>query len=341
MDEIRGTHFDIYSDSVAHGDKGRSGDHLAVRKFDSDRIVLLAVADGVGSHRCDWLASRTACQSVSETFEKATDPLEERLRRSILRAHRDIRSATGDASGMLSTLVTVAWPCAEDWFLWAGIGDSRIYRFSGREDLLLTEDDVGRVILRLNNEVVLSSGAPVFSAGLTKALGQGEDLQFEVRKCEFLPGESVALATDGMHGKGTFLSSLREALHREDMGTVVPSLVRQCSSSNQDDAALVVLRRNDIALADPLYLAAVTQMEDFRQQGLWGHIMCRILSGLLAEAAASGNSDRVRFCLEYSRRFSVYFRREALITIFDHALRENKLDRKAVHLLRTSISHSI
>jgi hypothetical protein len=241
---------------------------------------------------------------------------------------------------MLSTLVAVVWPKNDDWILCVGIGDSRIYRFAAREDLLLTEDDVGRVVLSLNNEVVLSAGAPVFSPRLTKALGQRDELQFEVRKCEFLEGESLALATDGMHGKGVFLSGLREALHREDLGTAVPSLVRHCSSLNQDDAALVVLRRNDVARAQSRYMASVIRMQDFREEGLWGHIVCLVPEVMLREAVDAGDSDRAQVCLEYAQRFSVRLRRDVLIAILDSVLRDHKLDRKTIHALRTTISRS-
>jgi serine/threonine protein phosphatase PrpC len=338
MHDLFARRFDIFSDSVAFGGKDRSGDFLLVRAFKSERIVLMAVADGVGSHRCDWLASRSACESVAEEFEQTVGPVDERLRECVVHAHRNVRGATGDAVGMLSTLIAVAWPEDDDRIFFVGIGDSRIYLLKARQDLLLTEDDVVQAVLRLNDEVVFSAGAPVFTSGLTKALGQKGNLEFEVRTCDFLKGESLALATDGMHGKGSFVSGIREALHRSDLEAAVPPLVRHYASLNEDDAALVLLRRNDIAGPIAAYEEAITRMQDFREEGLWGHIMSRVLEVTLREAVTAGDFDRAQSCLAYMQRYSIFLRRDVLASIFEVTLREGKLDRNIIQMFRTVIS---
>ncbi len=338
MHDLCAPRFDVFSDSVAYGGKEASGDSLLVRRFGAEGIVLLAVADGVGSHRCDWLASRTACESVAEKFEGAPGPVDERLGECVLHAHRNVRSATGAAAGMLSTLVAAAWPEDEDRIFFVGIGDSRIYLFKPRQEVLLTEDDVARSVVKLNKQVVFSAGAPMFASGLTKALGQNDDIEFEVRQRDFLKGESIVLATDGMHGKGSFVSGIREALHGDDLEAAIPSLVRHYASLNEDDAAVVLLRRNDIGGPISEYEELIMRMRDFRGEGLWGHVMSRVLEATLREAVTAGDSGKARSCLAYMQTYSIFLRCDVLVPMFEAALRQGKLDRKVIHLFRTVIS---
>ncbi len=339
MRNLYGAQYDVLSDCVAHGDKDKSGDSVSIRRFDSEGILLLIVADGVGSHRCDWLASQTVCRGIAEAFNNSGKQIPSRLKESVLCAHSQVRNATGSAAGMLSTVVSVVWPIGENRIYYVSIGDSRIYRFSCRDEMLLSKDNVGRVVLRINQEIVLSAGVPVFAQGLTQAIGQADPLQFEIQESEFFEGESLALATDGMHGKGAFIPGINEALIHEDLQTRVSALVRQHSSLNRDDAALVLLRRNDVR-ADQIknYENALMGMQDFRESSLFGHIMSRTLAKRLTCAVAEGDSSSVWDCLNYMQKFSICLPRDGMLALFDAVISAQRFDRKVIQTFRSIIS---
>jgi len=133
--------------------------------------------------------------------------------------------------------------CDRAWYTSAG--DSRIYRFTSIGIGQLTEDDQGQVLVRIANEPAMAGGMPVFARGLTKALGQQSDLSVEVSTSPLAPGESLLLATDGMHGSGVGAERLLGLLNRIDLSSALDELVGWCRSQFEDDATALVLRRND------------------------------------------------------------------------------------------------
>ena len=63
-------------------EKSRNGDHALVRN-QGEGLVVLAVADGVGSRPCDWRASEVACATAVEGIEEASGPLTGRIEAGI------------------------------------------------------------------------------------------------------------------------------------------------------------------------------------------------------------------------------------------------------------------
>jgi protein phosphatase len=191
--------YNIYFDSFPKAGKERNGDSSQVRELLKEGLVLLTVADGVGSHVCDWHASETTCKVVCDCFAQAEGPLTERLRLGIQRAHAQVRDENGNCAGAQSTLIAVVWESNENRIHYASVGDSRLYKLSSQRIVQLTNDDTASVLATVGGEPVLSAGVPLFIKGLTKAIGQQEVLDVNVHSSDFLEGESLVLATDGMH----------------------------------------------------------------------------------------------------------------------------------------------
>jgi PPM family protein phosphatase len=109
--------------------------------FHADSSACWAVADGLGSHNAGEQASKTAVETVLESFRRNPE-----LSTAALEGHID---AAQDAilkmqqrdpamAGMRTTLVVLISDARQA--LWAHVGDSRLYRFQARGLTAQTED---------------------------------------------------------------------------------------------------------------------------------------------------------------------------------------------------------
>src|SRR5690348_8524500 len=91
------------------------------------------MADGLGGHRGGAIASRLAVDAALASFEAdsriSTDALTEHLNRAN-RAVLERQSSDPELASMRTTLVALL--ASADVALWAHVGDSRLYRFSGK-----------------------------------------------------------------------------------------------------------------------------------------------------------------------------------------------------------------
>lgn len=330
--------YNVYSHSLPKPGKERNGDSSLVLKLPEENLVILTVADGVGSHVCDWFASETTCETVCESFVQATGRIADRLRLSVQRAHDRVRGATGGCAGAQSTLVAAVWETGENIIHYASAGDSRLYKHTSRELVQLTGDDTASVLATVGGEPVLSAGMPVFIKGLTKAIGQQEVLDVNVHSREFEPGEALVLATDGMHGYGLFVQDLEVLLAKDDLEIALVALVQRHSTANNDDATLIILRRSDMpGRTRDLYEEALERQLDYRRQGLFGHLMAAHLKSVLSVAAEMNDGKKMRLCFEYAEKFNLLPDRAYLIELLSQLIRGGAADRNLVQRVRRAI----
>jgi len=300
--------------------------------------VLLTVADGVGSHVCDWFASERTCRVMCESFAHSTGQITERLQLGIQRAHDQVRSETGRCAGAQSTLVAVVWEIRENRIHYASAGDSRLYQQISRGMVQLTDDNAASVLATVAGEPVLSAGMPVFIRGITKAIGQQGALNVSVHSREFGEGEALVLATDGMHGYGSFVPDLEGALTKDDLEITLPGLVQRHSIANNDDATIIILRRSDLPeRARELYAEALERQLDYREQGLFGHLMAAHLKRELARAGGAGDGRRLALCIEYAESFNLLPGRAHLIELLSLMIKGGSADRQLVQRVRRAI----
>ena len=100
----------------------------------------LAVADGVGSRPCDWRASEVACATAVEGIQEATGPLARQIEAGIRKAHWTVGRETGRCEGMLAAVALAAWPRGSEEVVFAGVGDTRIYRIRPGRVEQITEE---------------------------------------------------------------------------------------------------------------------------------------------------------------------------------------------------------
>lgn len=172
---------------------------------------LFAVADGVGGHEKGEVASRTAIETVLEGFREASrgEPLSGLLGKLVRRANTRVLDV-GMNSGMATTLVACA--LRYDRAVVAHVGDSRCYLVRGKSATLLTRDhtvanDQARLGLLSSSEVAEAETRHI----LSRSLGTELSVNAEIDDHQVLPGDTLLLCSDGLHG----------AISAEDIARVV------------------------------------------------------------------------------------------------------------------------
>ena len=161
---------------------------------------LFAVADGVGGHEKGEVASRTAIETVLEGFRQASrgEPLSGLLEKLVRRANTRVLDA-GMNSGMATTLVACA--LRYDRAVVAHVGDSRCYLVRGRAATLLTRDhtianEQARLGLLSSSEAAEAETRHI----LSRSLGAELSVSAEINDYQVLPGDTLLLCSDGLHG---------------------------------------------------------------------------------------------------------------------------------------------
>jgi serine/threonine protein phosphatase PrpC len=140
-------------------------------RFELDRPLLCAVADGMGGHAAGDVASRLAVQHLSENAAGLTDADD------VVALLRDINARIfaemdkDPATRRMGTTV-VGLVLLHDRVVWFNVGDSRLYRHRNGFLRQISVDDVPAVVraaadagarMRLSHQIIQSlGGAPTF-----------------------------------------------------------------------------------------------------------------------------------------------------------------------------------
>ncbi len=307
--------YQVFTEQVSAANKSRSADALIVSELAEENILLVAVADGGVSIACGWDASQTACSVTASTFASGTGPVAERIRQSILQAHQSIRESIGERSGMQATLAVAVWEKDTDVIHYACIGDSRIYLFGPRYFRQLKQGETATALLKSDQksepvkseiEPESSDAKPLTAVPPSRIIGREESLAFSVFQDLFVEGQSLVLATDGMHGGGRFIRAMLSLLDQQMPGSQLPGFVGNQSTENSDDATLVVVRRSDRSpTASQDLEKCVAEQKDIRSLGVPSYIAASIISEKLLQCALDGSSETADRYLDYLERFRI------------------------------------
>lgn len=172
---------------------------------DSDRAMLLVLADGMGGAPAGDVASRLAVDSVASAFasSESTAEILECLRRALEGANRAVYAASrsrADWLGMGTTCTAMAVRGSEAWI--AHVGDSRAYRVRGGWALQLTEDHSlvgGRV--RAREITAEQARTDSLRHLVTRCVGTAETVLVDAFRLDLgvEPGDTLILCSDGLH----------------------------------------------------------------------------------------------------------------------------------------------
>jgi protein phosphatase len=178
-------------------------------------LGVAVVADGMGGHPGGDVASRIAAETAASVLREELerdaadgdspgDRLGAAMRRSVLRAHEEIR-ARGEREpaldGMGTTITAFAMDPASDLFVLGNVGDSRAYRFRAGELTRLTRDDTW-VQERVDSKqlTVEQARRHPFAHLLTQCLGLEDTPRPRITEGTVHAGDVYLLCTDGLVG---------------------------------------------------------------------------------------------------------------------------------------------
>lgn len=170
-------------------------------------VGLAVVADGVGGNAGGEIASPVAVAAVLTHIAsaniadlEASCGAEELLRDAVRAAAIAVERNTTDEYPEMATTLAVALVHESEVYA-AGIGDSRVYLLRGRQTRQLTRDD--SYVEELVAAGLLSPDEarehPMDNV-ITRCIGSGESgAEVDVVKLELLPGDAIAVTSDGCH----------------------------------------------------------------------------------------------------------------------------------------------
>lgn len=239
---VASSKFQIFAYSETKAGKEKCGDAFTVLEIKEEKLVVLAVADGVSSCPCDWLASKIACDTVNEVFVESQENYTSRMINAAKQAHLNIHTTSGSCRGMLTSLSLAVWDMEYDEVCVLNVGDSRIYLGPETDLRQITQDDTTSILVKRSGSVLFNDGMPVFMRGVTRSLGQREPLSYAVKIHKFTKNDVLILVSDGISKDELFTSELKHILGENDLCDRLLPFVRSKSEKNMDDATLVILR---------------------------------------------------------------------------------------------------
>lgn len=179
---------------------------------------LVVVCDGMGGHNAGEVASRTAVDTILESFQMLSqDEIEQicpdfkpapqfknarRLIAAIRLANHRIYSMSGqnmNQMGMGTTVVAIF--LEKNYLIAAHAGDSRLYRFRDNDLQQLTTDHtwIGEFLGEDENNI---DGLQDFGKSnvITRAVGIDPTIKIDLLIDAFQPGDRYLLCTDGLTG---------------------------------------------------------------------------------------------------------------------------------------------
>jgi len=267
---------------IVHGkcqkdtDKKTCGDFLLYREINDENIVLLVIADGVGSRHHDSVASNAACHAFIDTFlNNQAGTLIQRFEMALKKADYEVSNPVEPAhQGMMSVLLAAAWNTNENYFLWDCIGDSRLYKHTSNGIKQLSEDSKKAVNMRdKSGKLLIQDGVLVIREGLTNALGyNGADIS--VKRQDFGEGESLILCTDGMYETDDFNGTIAELLSSDISEKRLEKFFSRNTDYFKDDASILILQRIDQPPdCEKKYQEVIGHGYDYRQFDILPHLI--------------------------------------------------------------------
>lgn len=211
--------FELYTYSQVAPGRSRNGDHIRV--YESGKLLLLALSDGVGGRPCDAEASALLCQTVLRPFEEQDEwlPWRQMLGPALQEGFRQLYETEGACQGMRATLVLLAYDKTRKELLYFGSGDSEL--------LLLSE---------LGDTQLLTP-----ASSFEPSLAQLPDKIQEFGRLS--TGMAFALATDGFtDNRKAYRTELSLAVFSSDIHSRLDQLMALNRATQYDDMSLMVVR---------------------------------------------------------------------------------------------------
>lgn len=161
---------------------------------EGQEYAVVAVADGIGGMReganCAAITLSSFLTSMYQHAQLGADSSEEWLRRAVNAANQAVFTRFRGDGG--STLVALLVRPGQPVF-WLSVGDSRVYRSTGRDLTQISVDDTIAGQLGKNAEATFEQSK------LLQFIGMGDEMEPHIADLDVEPVDALVLTTDGVH----------------------------------------------------------------------------------------------------------------------------------------------
>lgn len=291
----------------------KNGDFL--QQFESQDCVVLALADGVGSCANDARAAQNTCSFFVGKCRDAVLQSGRLTEENIMRFCKEIDPIL-KVDGDMACFCAIVWYVNEDDAVFIHVGDTRIYSFTASSGLVqLSHDDHGKAVnVKIGGKVYTDHGVVVPAVPVDKAIGDGQ-LLYHTGKIPFREGECLILCSDGMYSSASFASDLAHIVERPVMSEAISAL----STSDDDDASVLIIRR-DMAISDtPSIESIMSDFEHYRQTLPLSNIIGLFSDSLEAMLKANVNPDAIEAVLGFAKERQLYPDKQRIERLFKTA----------------------
>jgi serine/threonine protein phosphatase PrpC len=262
------------SDSIrfyAATDVGKVRDHNEDNFLVDKKLSLFVVADGMGGHAAGEVASAIAVRTVHEEIRREKELLDDYvdgatgaskvttkdvvalLEHAVQRACSKIhQEATNDPNkrGMGTTLSALL-VLGHQGFI-AHVGDSRIYLARGGRTQQVTEDHTVYNELIKRGKLTREQIEKVQQKNaITRAVGVYERVEVDTLVVELIAGDTLVLASDGLHGYLETPDELNAPLALEGDASVKAMVQLANARGGKDNITTIVVKVGEEGAVDP------------------------------------------------------------------------------------------
>jgi len=208
-------------------------------------VGLFAVADGVGGNAAGEVASRMAVDTLLAALENLHRPALAHLVSAVEHANARVYSAAcADRSlaGMATTLTALL--VLGETIALAHVGDSRAYRLRARHLEQLSDDHtLVNALLRAGAITEEEAATSEKRNIISRAVGAEEQVEVDARLLAVEPGDTLVLASDGLHGVVSDEDIVAILRGEPDLTRAAVRLIERANDGGGPDNVTVVLVR--------------------------------------------------------------------------------------------------
>lgn len=230
----------------------RNQDSILVYRNDPAQMGLFLVADGMGGYADGERASSAIANGIRDWLEAMPEPgLENTAASLLLEARQKLAEISGCIwkewnQGQTCGSTCVLLLIVKESFGILSVGDSRVYRRSGRRFEVLTQDDLWENRSEVRNRYPAEElrRHPNFGK-LTQAVGSGPMLLCNTQSGRIAPNDVFLLCSDGIYKmcQPRFLEQAARACRRRPLDEVRDEIRNEVwRGGARDNASLILVR---------------------------------------------------------------------------------------------------
>ena len=232
----------------------KNQDAYLVLEQPSEKVVILAVADGLGGHNAGEIASSTLVKEMKEKFEKINiidgQQIQEQVIIEVIKEINSMIYEMGNEDVNLSkmgTTLCLSIIANRQAYIFH-VGDSRAYIINEKEILQLTRDHSLVEQLILQGEISREEAEAYPNKNvITRAIGTDEEIEVDYYQCELKSGDTILLCTDGLTNE-VEVEEIKNIINEYSCKEAAEVLIEKANEYGGHDNITVIVYKPEVVL---------------------------------------------------------------------------------------------